>query len=168
MIAGFSDHSGRRPAYVICFVLYIAANIGLALQNNYAALLILRCFQSAGSSGTVALCQGVVADIATSAERGNYVAYSSVSTVLRPTLSPIIGGLLSQYLGWKAIFWFLAIFAVPVFILLMIFLPETCQNVVGNGTSCSLIKYSPFQPVSGVTRYVLILRHVSSPLKQTF
>ncbi|KAL5324989.1 hypothetical protein ACEPPN_006110 [Leptodophora sp. 'Broadleaf-Isolate-01'] len=134
MIAGFSDNSGRRPAYIICFILYIAANIGLALQNNYLALLILRCFQSAGSSGTVALCQGVVADIATSAERGKYVAYSSVSTILGPTLSPIIGGLLSQYLGWKAIFWFLTIFAVPVFILLMFFLPETCHKVVGNGS----------------------------------
>jgi multidrug resistance protein len=134
MIAGFSDNSGRRPAYIICFILYIAANIGLALQNNYVALLILRCFQSAGSSGTVALCQGVVADIATSAERGKYVAYSSVSTILGPTLSPIIGGLLSQYLGWKAIFWFLTIFAVPVFILLMFFLPETCHKVVGNGS----------------------------------
>jgi len=134
MIAGFSDNSGRRPAYIICFILYIAANIGLALQNNYVALLILRCFQSAGSSGTVALCQGVVADIATSAERGKYVAYSSVSTILGPTLSPIIGGLLSQYLGWKAIFWFLTIFAVPVFILLMFFLPETCHKIVGNGS----------------------------------
>jgi multidrug resistance protein len=134
MIARFSDNSGRRPAYIICFILYIAANIGLALQNNYVALLILRCFQSAGSSGTVALCQGVVADIATSAEKGKYVAYSSVSTILGPTLSPIIGGLLSQYLGWKAIFWFLTIFAVPVFILLMFFLPETCHKVVGNGS----------------------------------
>lgn len=94
----------------------------------------MRCFQSAGSSGTVALCQGVVADIATSAERGQYVAYSSVSTILGPTLSPIIGGLLSQYLGWQAIFWFLTIFAVPVFILLMVFLPETCHKVVGNGS----------------------------------
>ncbi|KAH8795637.1 major facilitator superfamily domain-containing protein [Hyaloscypha finlandica] len=110
MIAGFSDNSGRRPAYIICFILYIAANIGLALQKQ------------------------LFADIATSAERGKYVAYSSVSTILGPTLSPIIGGLLSQYLGWKAIFWFLTIFAVPVFILLMFFLPETCHKIVGNGS----------------------------------
>ena len=134
MIAGFSDNAGRRPAYIVCFGLYVSANLGLALQYSYPALMVLRCLQSAGSSGTVALCQGVVSDVATSAERGTYVAYSSVSTILGPTLSPVIGGLLSQYLGWKAIFWFLVIFAVPVFLLLLIFFPETARTVVGNGS----------------------------------
>ena len=42
MIAGFSDNMGRRPAYVLCFVIYIVANLALGLQNNYVALLILR------------------------------------------------------------------------------------------------------------------------------
>ncbi|KAL8846394.1 MAG: hypothetical protein Q9221_008507 [Calogaya cf. arnoldii] len=99
VIAGFSDQAGRRPAYIACFGLYLAANAGLTMQRNYWALLVLRCFQSAGSSALVALCQGVVADVATAADRGSYVAYASVSTVLGPTLSPIVGGLLSQYFG---------------------------------------------------------------------
>lgn len=134
VVAGFSDNAGRRPAYIVCFTLYMGANIALAMQSNYVALLILRCFQSAGSSATVALCQGVIADVATSAERGTYVAYASVSTVLGPTLSPVLGGLLSQYFGWRAIFQFLAAFAAPVFALLLLFFPETCHKVVGNGS----------------------------------
>ncbi|KAK7750629.1 hypothetical protein SLS62_007476 [Diatrype stigma] len=134
VIAGFSDNAGRRPAYIVCFGLYVSANLGLALQHSYPALMVLRCLQSAGSSGTVALCQGVVSDVATSAERGTYVAYASVSTILGPTLSPVIGGLLSQYLGWQAIFWFLVVFAVPVFLLLLVFFPETARSVVGNGS----------------------------------
>lgn len=52
------------------------ANIGLALQNDYAALLLLRCLQSTGSSGTVALGTGVVADIASSGERGKFMGTS--------------------------------------------------------------------------------------------
>ena len=55
IIAGASDRLGRRPAYIVCFDIYIAANIGLALQNQYAALMVLRCVQSTGSSSTVAL-----------------------------------------------------------------------------------------------------------------
>lgn len=78
-VGGFSDTSGRRPAYLACFVIYIAANIGLALQNNYAELMVLRCLQSAGSSGTVALSNAVVADIVTSQQRGAYVSYLSVA-----------------------------------------------------------------------------------------
>jgi multidrug resistance protein len=134
MIAGFSDGAGRRPAYNFCFIIYIAANIGLALQRNYAALLVLRCVQSAGSSGTVALCNGVVADMISSAERGVYIAYTSVPAVIGPIIGPILGGLIAQYLGWWWIFWILTIWSGATFILLLLFLPETCRKVVGDGS----------------------------------
>jgi MFS family permease len=49
-----ADMAGRRPAYIIAFTIYLGANIGLALQNSYAALFILRCIQSTGSSGAIA------------------------------------------------------------------------------------------------------------------
>lgn len=68
-----ADMTGRRPTYILGFIIYIGANVGLALQNNYAALLVLRCLQSSGSSGTVALGNGVVADIASSGERGKFM-----------------------------------------------------------------------------------------------
>ena len=68
-----SDMAGRRPAYFLGFVIYILANIGLATQHSYAALFILRCLQSTGSSGTIALGNGVVADISSSSERGFYM-----------------------------------------------------------------------------------------------
>lgn len=93
MVAGFSDSAGRRPAYIICFVIYIAANLGLSLQDSYAALMVLRCLQSAGSSGTVALANGVVADLVTSEERGQYIAFASLGSILGPSVSPIIGKL---------------------------------------------------------------------------
>ena len=134
MVAGFSDGAGRRPAYIYCFIVYIAANIGLALQKNYAALLVLRCLQSAGSSGTVALCYGVTADLVTSAERGIYVGYSSAPTILGPILGPILGGVIAQYLGWRWTFWFLTICSVTYFIFFVLFLPETCRKVVGDGS----------------------------------
>lgn len=134
LIAGFSDTAGRRPAYIICFTIYIAANLGLGLQNSYAALLVLRCIQSAGSSGTVALANGLVGDMVTSAERGSYIAFASLGGMLGPSLSPIIGGLISQYLDWHWLFWFLLILSGVYATLLFLFLPETCRKVVGDGS----------------------------------
>ena len=32
--AGYSDTLGRRPAYLFCFTVFTAANLGLALQNS--------------------------------------------------------------------------------------------------------------------------------------
>ncbi|CEN60919.1 hypothetical protein ASPCAL07590 [Aspergillus calidoustus] len=134
LIAGFSDTAGRRPAYIICFTIYLAANLGLGLQNSYAALLVLRCLQSAGSSGTVALANGLVGDMITSAERGSYIAFASLGSMLGPSVSPIIGGLISQYLDWHWLFWFLLILSGIFFVLLLLFLPETCRQVVGDGS----------------------------------
>ncbi|PVH74067.1 MFS general substrate transporter [Cadophora sp. DSE1049] len=147
-IGNFSDRNGRRPAYIICFVIYIGANVGLALQNNYAALMVLRCLQSSGSSGTIALGSAVVADVSTRAQRGKYIGYASMGVTLGPALGPIIGGLLDEYLGWRSIFWFLTIFAAIFFVVILIAMPESARNVVGNGSvppprwQLSLIQYS--------------------------
>ncbi|KAJ4417555.1 hypothetical protein N0V82_006114 [Gnomoniopsis sp. IMI 355080] len=133
-IGGLADTAGRRPAYVICFVVYIAANIGVAVCQNYAELLVLRCIQSAGSSSTVALCQAVVADIVTSAERGQYIGITVLPIVLAPSLGPVLGGILAQYLGWRSIFWFLTIIAAITLIAMLLFFPETCRKLVGDGS----------------------------------
>jgi multidrug resistance protein len=133
-MGSFADQAGRRPAYVLCFVIYIIGNIALALQHNFIALLILRAVQSCGSSGTVALASAVAADVITSAERGMYMGITSLGNILAPSLGPILGGFLSQYLGWQAIFWFLVLAAITFFIPLVIFFPETCRAIVGDGS----------------------------------
>lgn len=51
MVGDLADHLGRRPVYLAVFVIYLAANVGLALQDSYPALLVLRILQSSGSSG---------------------------------------------------------------------------------------------------------------------
>lgn len=115
-------------------MLYVAANIGLAEQRHYAALVVLRCLQSAGSSSTVALANAVVADIATSAERGHYIGFAQAGAFIGPSVGPVIGGLLIHYLGWPAVFWFLTIFSGTFFLALLFGLPETCRKVVSDGS----------------------------------
>ncbi|ROW02151.1 hypothetical protein VSDG_02361 [Cytospora chrysosperma] len=133
-IGGFADSAGRRPAYIICFVIYIGANIGVALCQTYAQLMVLRCVQSAGSASTVALCQAVVADTITSSERGQYIGITVLPIVLAPSLGPVLGGILSQYLGWRWIFWFLTIIAAVTLVFILLFFPETCRKIVGDGS----------------------------------
>lgn len=129
-----SDTGGRRFSFIVCFVIFIVANIGLALQTNYAALLILRMVQAVGCSASIALSVAVVADLATSAERGRFMGYATAGILFGPAFGPTIGGLLAQYLGWRSIFWFLAIYGGTLLIIFIFLFPETCRKVVGNGS----------------------------------
>ncbi|KFY38202.1 hypothetical protein V494_04459 [Pseudogymnoascus sp. VKM F-4513 (FW-928)] len=133
-IGDLADMAGRRPAYIVASIIYLGANIGLALQNSFPALLVLRCVQSAGSSGGIALGYGVVADISTSSERGSYVGIVGAGTMLGPALGPVIGGILAQFLGWRSIFWFCFIFSAAWLVPYILTVPETGRNVVGNGS----------------------------------
>jgi multidrug resistance protein len=133
-VGAYADSAGRRPAYMICFTVYMAANIGCALAPNYTALLVLRMLQSAGSSTTVALAQGVVSDIITSAERGRYVSYMSMPIMLGPSLGPVLGGVLAQCLGWRWIFWILTIMCGTLTVVYLVWMPETCRGIVGDGS----------------------------------
>lgn len=136
MIYGdLADMTGRRPAYILGFVIYIAANVGLALQKSYASLFILRCLQSTGSSGTIALGFGVVADVSSMAERGVYMGFVVSGTMVGPAIGPILGGVLSQLLGWRSIFWFLVILTVAFLVPFLAAFPETGRHIVGNGSA---------------------------------
>ncbi|ODA77697.1 hypothetical protein RJ55_06299 [Drechmeria coniospora] len=129
----FGDMAGRRPAFILAFTIYLVANVGLALQRDYAALMILRCLQSAGSSGTLALSYAVVADIASSDERGRYMGFINAGVNFGPAAGPVIGGVLTWFFDWPSVFCFLAVFVALWLVPWILAVPETCRAVVGNG-----------------------------------
>lgn len=134
IFSGFTDIYGRRPGYIICFIIYVASSVVLALSDRYSITLAMRSVQSIGTSTIMILSQAAVADIVTSAERPQYIGITSIPTILGPSLGPVIGGALVQTLKWRSIFWFLAIYAGFTFFAVVIFMPETCRKIVGDGS----------------------------------
>ncbi|OJJ85836.1 putative MFS multidrug transporter [Aspergillus glaucus CBS 516.65] len=143
LTGNLSDQKGCRPVLLMCLLIYLGVNIGLALQDSFAALITLRCLQSFGSSGATVISTATVSDLITRAERGKYMAYVSLGFTLGPA-----------FLGWRSIFWFLAILAGVIILVIAPFLRETCRVVVGNGS----VPPQPWnKPIS------LALAHRSSP-----
>ncbi|KAK9492137.1 major facilitator superfamily domain-containing protein [Lipomyces doorenjongii] len=131
----FADVLGRRPVYLATIAVFMFANLGLALQDSYAGLLVLRMCQSAGSSATVAIGAGTIADIAAPAERGSYMGLFSAGVMVAPTVAPVFGGALSETsYGWRASFWFLFAAGAALLSTLFVWMPETGRNIVGNGS----------------------------------
>lgn len=141
-----SDVKGRRTAYMLTFLVFLGACIGLAEIKNYATLIVLRCLQSTGSASTIAIGSGVIGDITTRAERGGYMGIFQAGLLVPVAIGPVIGGAIAGSLGWKAIFWFLAIYSGVFLCLLIVLLPETLRSIVKNGSQL---------PSNLLTRYPL-------------
>lgn len=135
IMGGISDIVGRRPTMLVCFAIYMVSCIMIALCHTYTELLGFRILQSIGASPLIAIASAVVADIVTSAERGSYAALVAVPVIFAPTLGPVIGGLLTQYLGWRSIFWFLLVAGSLGFLLIGTLFPETCRIIVGDASA---------------------------------
>ncbi|PHZ11529.1 putative MFS transporter [Rhizopus microsporus ATCC 52813] len=129
-----ADTWGRRPVYIATFLVYSLASAGAGCAQNYPGLLIMRMLQAVGSSSAIAVGAGTIGDISTPAERGGYMGVYSMLTQLGPLLGPFLGGLISQTLGWRWIFWILAIMSILLWFVLVIFLPETLRSLVGDGS----------------------------------
>ena len=134
IIGDIADMFGRRPAYILILTVYLAANLGLGAQKSYSVLLMLRMVQSFGSSGTISVAYGVVADISIPAERGSYVGAVLCGPNVAPSLGPVLGGVLAERAGWRWIFWFLSILSAACLASILVALPETARNIVGNGS----------------------------------
>ncbi|KAJ6001524.1 hypothetical protein N7522_006751 [Penicillium canescens] len=134
LIAGMSDERGRRPVLIVSLIVCITINIGLAQQTTYVGLMVLRCLQSCGGSSVSIVSMATVHDILRPTERKDFRVYTSVGYSIAPVVSPLIGGLLSQFFGWPSIFYFLAAVAGVVLLLVTTVLPETCRGQVGNGS----------------------------------
>jgi multidrug resistance protein len=150
-----SDQMGRRPALLTAFALYVGSNIGLALQNNYAALQVLRCLQSAGASSIPGMAYGIFADLAPPSERGFLVGLLLGFANAAPSLGPVLGGILAQKVSWRWIFWLLSIVAGINLLGLSIFLPETSRKLVGNGSR------RPFRLINRSLYSILVNRKVA-------
>ncbi|KFX99172.1 hypothetical protein O988_04014 [Pseudogymnoascus sp. VKM F-3808] len=142
IFASLADAIGRRPVLLGLITLYSLASLGLALnKNSYAALVVLRALQSIGGSAIPPIAYGIVADVAVVSERGKMLGPMLSTCNAISAVGPVIGGAVAMSTsGYKWAFLVLLIVAVVCFLLAGFTLPETARSVVGDGS----------RPVSGV------------------
>lgn len=129
--SNIADSTGRRPIVLVCLLVYLCANVAIALNHSFAWLVVLRCIQAFGISSTISLGGGIASDITNRAERASYIGLTTGLALLGQAFGAFIGGMISSAFGWRAIFWFLAILAGATFVVIFLLLPETAAQIVG-------------------------------------
>lgn len=99
-----SDLYGRWPVMASALVLYFVACLLASISQTMPQLIACRVFQGVSGGALIGLVQASIADVAPGAQRGRYQAYPSSVFATASIVGPLIGGLLTEYLSWRAIF----------------------------------------------------------------
>jgi len=102
-----SDRFGRRPVLLWGVVLFLIGSLGCALSNGIGALIAWRFVQSVGACSGAVLGRAIVRDIYGRERAAKALAYIGIAFSVSPAVSPIIGGYLQVWYGWRSPFLFL-------------------------------------------------------------
>ncbi len=100
-----SDIHGRRFTLRIAIAIYMAGSLLCALAPNMLVLILGRALHGLGGGGLASMGAVVLGDVAAPKERGRYYAYFAVIYTTAGASGPALGGFLSEYIHWSAIFW---------------------------------------------------------------
>jgi len=100
-----SDIYDRRRLLLPAIVLFVVASLGCAIAQTLPQMLLLRALQGVGGAGLITLAQTAMADVIPPRERGRYQIYMSGMWGIASLGGPILGGVLTDYVSWRAIFW---------------------------------------------------------------
>ena len=120
-----SDMFGRRRPLFVGMVLYTLGGIGCALAPNIGVLIAMRFLQGIGACAGMTIPRAVVRDLHTGPDAARLLSLVMLVFSVSPMLAPLSGSLVSELIGWRAIFWVLATLGVLGLVFAIVALPET-------------------------------------------
>ncbi len=101
-----ADIQGRKKIYVRGVAIHILGSLLATLSPCMALLLLARVIQGIGSAMIFGTGVAIITSVFPPEERGRALGINVSFTYLGLTLGPLLGGTLTQSLGWRSIFLF--------------------------------------------------------------
>jgi DHA1 family bicyclomycin/chloramphenicol resistance-like MFS transporter len=111
IVGPISDRYGRRWPVLAGFAVFCAGSIWCGLADDLPSLLIGRVIQAAGACATSVLARAIARDLFSGAALARAMALIMIAMAAAPGFSPLLGGALDHYFGWRSEFAFVGIFA---------------------------------------------------------
>jgi DHA1 family bicyclomycin/chloramphenicol resistance-like MFS transporter len=111
LVAGpLSDRFGRRPLLIGGLGLYTVASVGGALAGDIDSLIAWRTVQGVGMAGAVTCARSILRDLFEPQEGARVMSRALGGLGVIAMLSPLLGGLIVQWLDWHWALLVLALF----------------------------------------------------------
>jgi EmrB/QacA subfamily drug resistance transporter len=95
---------GFKRVYLAGFALFTIASVLCGAAPNELALIAFRVLQAVGAAMNMAMGPAIIARTFPAAERGRALGLNGVSVSVGLSLGPVIGGIITQGLTWRSIF----------------------------------------------------------------
>jgi MFS family permease len=116
---------GKRPVYLAGVILFLVASIWAAASQSYPSLVVARIVMGLGVSPCEALPSATIAEIFFLHERAYRIGIYTFLLLGGKNLVPLVSAAIIQTLGWRWVFWIVAMVVGFNFVLLFLFVPET-------------------------------------------
>jgi EmrB/QacA subfamily drug resistance transporter len=126
------DRYGRKIIFQSGMGLFVIGSISCALSPSLEVLILSRILQAMGASGLMANGLGLVITYIDPLKRGRAIGLNSLVVASALSVGPVLGGFLSEFIGWESIF----LINIPIgfcgIILVQRFIPETPKKPIKN------------------------------------
>jgi EmrB/QacA subfamily drug resistance transporter len=99
------DIFGRKKIYMTGVFTFTIASVLIALAGTGTTLIFCRVLQGFGASMIFATGMAILISVFPSNERGKVLGINVAAVYLGLSTGPFLGGIITQHLGWRYIFW---------------------------------------------------------------
>lgn len=99
-----ADIRGRKLVFLLGNLLIGLSSVGCALSWSGEVLIAFRAIQGIGSAMVFGTGVAIITSVYPPEERGKAIGITVTSVYVGLSLAPFLGGILTQYLGWRSIF----------------------------------------------------------------
>ncbi|HEX8055998.1 MAG TPA: DHA2 family efflux MFS transporter permease subunit, partial [Novosphingobium sp.] len=99
-----ADRFGRNRIIALSVIGFTLSSIGCGMSPNLEVLVLFRFLQGATGASVVPLTQVLLLDINPPERHGPAIALFGMGSLFGPMIGPTLGGWLTQYVSWRAIF----------------------------------------------------------------
>ncbi|GGY45425.1 MDR family MFS transporter [Streptomyces djakartensis] len=99
------DQYGRKRLFQSAIVIFLVGSALCGTAQDMAQLIAFRAVQGLGGGGLIVLSMAIVGDLVPPRERGRYQGLFGAVFGAASVLGPLLGGLLTQHLSWRWVFY---------------------------------------------------------------